>query len=344
MQASNRHVWVGILHLGQHIRRYQCRSPPKKQHISSLSKPTLLVDVVYSEVDPRLLSGDSWYISVPIRGQSGSNYSLAPSSKNASLPSNLRDATVEQLSDIADRMKSKYRALQNSRECNPLLLGAIYGMSEVVADLIHRGIDVHVTNAKGHTALTLAANSNNRTATVSLLLAAGASANAAAAAGKTPLLIAAGGGNAAIVALLLEAGADVNAVDQHGQTALMLGIRHPDVISMLLDACADVHITTARGWTCLAHAVNYNAVAVIDILLHAGFTAKELTAALERVERVQQAPVLARLLKAGAALEATQMTQIMKSLQAYVFRVCVPALVTILAAGGVSAGMVAQEE
>lgn len=76
--------------------------------------------------------------------------------------------------------------------------------------------------------------------------------------GRTPLHLAAAGGDPSVVTLLLEAGADLEARDHGEATPLHLAVssRSPDNVTVLLAAGADLEARDARGETALLRAVD----------------------------------------------------------------------------------------
>lgn len=95
--------------------------------------------------------------------------------------------------------------------------------------------------------------------------------------GITPLMLAAGLGNAAMVGVLLAAGADVNAADARGFTALFRACYngdedrgYPDVVQALLDAGADREAKIGYGVRPLMYAAGNGEAGVVEVLLRAG--------------------------------------------------------------------------
>jgi hypothetical protein len=151
------------------------------------------------------------------------------------------------------------------------------GQLDVARFLLEHGASVGLTDSKGMTALTVAAESNC-TALGALLLANGADARHRDGAGLTPLHHAASSGAAELTRLLLERGAEVDARDTAGATPLHLAARgtmhfaedcpprgggvkvtaslpgHPDVLRSLLAAGADPRAVTKDGAMALAFA------------------------------------------------------------------------------------------
>jgi ankyrin repeat protein len=95
--------------------------------------------------------------------------------------------------------------------------------------------------------------------------------------GATPLMLAAGRGDAAMVAALVAAGADVNAADERGFTALYYGSYnpdedrgYPDVVQALVDAGADKEAKIGYGVRPLMYAAGNGEAGVVEVLLRAG--------------------------------------------------------------------------
>jgi ankyrin repeat protein len=123
-----------------------------------------------------------------------------------------------------------------------LHLAARQGDLAAVNALLDAGAAVDARNAQEWTPLFCAAYNHEQDCgfapVVQRLIAAGADVNARIGFGLTPLMLAAGGGEAAVCAALLDAGAEVKAVNDSGRTALMMvKERHfVDVINLLYEA------------------------------------------------------------------------------------------------------------
>lgn len=101
--------------------------------------------------------------------------------------------------------------------------------------------------------------------------------NAPGAEGLTPLMLAAGRGDAAVVAALLAAGADANAADERGFTALFHACHnadedrgYPDVVTTLIVAGADKEAKIGYGVRPLMYAAGHGEAGVVSALLAAG--------------------------------------------------------------------------
>jgi hypothetical protein len=124
---------------------------------------------------------------------------------------------------------------------------------EKVQKLIGEGIDVNAANAKGATALMVAAL-NGQLDIVRLLLRNGANVNLKMKdIGVTALHWASQDGNADIVKELLSAGADIHSALSNGQNALIMAANsgHADVVRILLDKGADPNAVLKNGQTVL---------------------------------------------------------------------------------------------
>ncbi|MFO1148365.1 MAG: ankyrin repeat domain-containing protein [Alsobacter sp.] len=107
----------------------------------------------------------------------------------------------------------------------PIVYAAARGFEPIVRRLLDAGIDVNAAYGNDLTVLMWAAGHANDApepegvATVALLIERGAKVNAKDNRGRTPLMIAAELGHAAIVKQLLAAGADASVADKEGKTA-----------------------------------------------------------------------------------------------------------------------------
>ena len=109
----------------------------------------------------------------------------------------------------------------NAKGESPLMLAALKGQQDLVAQLIKRGADVNKT---GWTALHYAASSG-QLAIISLLIEHSAYIDAESPNGTTPLMMAAMYGSPEAVKLLLQEGADPELKNQQGLTALQFAQR-----------------------------------------------------------------------------------------------------------------------
>lgn len=123
-----------------------------------------------------------------------------------------------------------------------LMLAAHHGHRAAVEVLIASGVDVNAASPQGWTALAKAAYNGETergyVEVVELLHKAGAQLDARIFFGITPLMLAAGGGDAAVVEWLINSGADVLAANEGGRTARMMANDrfYVDVINLLTEA------------------------------------------------------------------------------------------------------------
>jgi ankyrin repeat protein len=123
-----------------------------------------------------------------------------------------------------------------------LMAAARGGHLEAVQSLLAAGADVNAKDADEWTALFKAAYNHELDCgfapVVKALVDAGADVNAHIFYGLTPLMLAAGGGEAAVCEVLLNAGAEVKAANDGGRTALMMAKEkfYVDVINLLHEA------------------------------------------------------------------------------------------------------------
>ncbi len=123
-----------------------------------------------------------------------------------------------------------------------LMHAAHAGHVEAVKVLIAAGADVNAKSPQGWTALAKAAYNGETergyAEVIEVLADAGASLDERIFFGITPLMLAAGGGDAPVVEWLINAGADVLAANEGGRTARMMANDkfYVDVINLLTDA------------------------------------------------------------------------------------------------------------
>lgn len=131
---------------------------------------------------------------------------------------------------------------------------AYHGQTDLVAELLADGTDVHWQNAAGWTPLMIAA-AERHAPIVAQLLAAGADPNQRNQLGRTPLMFAARYGDTAITRQLLAHGAQADMIphDGKGWTALMAAAAqgHLDTVGALLEAGASTTLTDADGHTAM---------------------------------------------------------------------------------------------
>lgn len=123
-----------------------------------------------------------------------------------------------------------------------LMLAAHGGHAAAVRLLIAAGADVNAVSPQGWTALAKAAYNGETergyVEVVEVLADAGANLDARIFFGITPLMLAAGGGDASVVECLINRGADVLAPNEGGRTARMMANDrfYVDVINLLTEA------------------------------------------------------------------------------------------------------------
>ena len=147
----------------------------------------------------------------------------------------------------------------------PLIEFSATGLEEVAALLLDDGVDVHVRNDSGRTALH-AASSTKQEAAARLLVSRGACVNAVDARSNTPLMAACSESDApytpdavdSVARFLLENGAECNFQNNSGDTALheAAGSRQSGVVSVLLDHSADINSRNRAHNTALHIACN----------------------------------------------------------------------------------------
>jgi ankyrin repeat protein len=150
--------------------------------------------------------------------------------------------------------------------CNVLMLAACAGDPHVVRLLAPAMRDLDGKSNEGLTALDLACAADHHDAAL-LLLDAGATPT------PTAMMFAGQCGTQTLLRRLLAAGGPVNAVvDTHGRTPLMCAARGDDAaaIHTLVAAGAEVDTYDNEGWTALMHAARANNVAGVRALLGAG--------------------------------------------------------------------------
>ena len=167
-----------------------------------------------------------------------------------------------------------------------LVVAATRGDADGVARLLDAGADVNERDAKGATALHVAAFAENRTI-LAQLIAAGADVNAAATGTSwTPLHMAGAVGNSAIAKALIEAGAAVDAAGRDGSTPLHMAAAYNrgETARVLIAAGGSPKAASAGGVTPLHVAATQGAREVAEVLVGAG-------AVLEAVDSAGHTPL-----------------------------------------------------
>lgn len=130
-----------------------------------------------------------------------------------------------------------------------LMHAAHYGHLDAVRVLLAAGADVNAASPQGWTALAKAAYNGETECgyaeVVAALHEAGAQLDARIFFGITPLMLAAGGGDAPVVEWLINNGADVLAANEGGRTARMMASDrfYVDVINLLTEAERQLGVT-----------------------------------------------------------------------------------------------------
>lgn len=125
--------------------------------------------------------------------------------------------------------------------------------SVVIKLLLNHKLNVNEKDANGRTALLAAMEPHDTRANIRALVDGGADVNVQDFGGNTPLIEAAGLGDAVVVKMLLEKGANPNAKQRQGRTALVIAaaLSHAEVVKVLLDGGADPDIRDNEGNTAL---------------------------------------------------------------------------------------------
>lgn len=140
------------------------------------------------------------------------------------------------------------RAVDEAGE-TALMHAAHHGHVAAVAVLVAVGVDVNAASPQGWTALAKAAYNGETdrgyVEVIEVLAEAGAALDARIFFGITPLMLAAGGGDAAVVEWLINNGADVLATNEGGRTARMMANDkfYVDVINLLNEAERQLGVT-----------------------------------------------------------------------------------------------------
>jgi ankyrin repeat protein len=129
-----------------------------------------------------------------------------------------------------------------------LFLAAWHGYSDVVQDLLSKGVKANIRDRKGNTPIVYAVEKGHAVV-VNYLLSKGADPKAIDDQGNSLIMIAAERGDGGIIYDLLDAGANPNVVADGGVTALMKAAYggHPAAVEILLQGGADREIRDIDG-------------------------------------------------------------------------------------------------
>lgn len=155
------------------------------------------------------------------------------------------------------------------------------GNYQIVNNLLQHGVDIHVCNSNGATALILSAFKGHSQVS-NLLIDSGIDINKKDNGGFNALMVACECANTDIdlVKRLIDSGADVNATSGRKSTALMAAakIGHPDIVELLVSKGADINARNAdHNITPLIWAANGGHLTIAKYLLEKGADPKILT-------------------------------------------------------------------
>ncbi|TAH37495.1 MAG: hypothetical protein EYC62_01015 [Alphaproteobacteria bacterium] len=158
----------------------------------------------------------------------------------------------------------------NSDNDTPLLLSAYYGHSAMVQELLQRGANLKHINKNGLTALDIAI-AEREWPCVKALLEKDAPLGKPETSLPSLLVLAAQHGDTRLAERLIENGTDIESKDQYGSTALNRAAengRH-EIVDMLLRRKANVNAVTNSGWTPLMHAAHNGQTEIVENFLKA---------------------------------------------------------------------------
>lgn len=153
-----------------------------------------------------------------------------------------------------------------------LFSATLYKLSDIANLLIEMGADVDIKDAKGRSALSIAAE-NDRSSIIAVLLNWGASIELRDNNRRTPLSLAAMNCNLSALISLLDGGADKESKDCHGRTPLSLAVMNPHsypTVEALLNKQADMESKDNDGLTPLYLAVKTDSYGAVELLLQHG--------------------------------------------------------------------------
>lgn len=216
---------------------------------------------------------------------------------------------------LAQKIQQSSEALEGRALSEALFDAAALDCADIASDMLARGASFRARNARGASALSMAAGKGSRDV-IRILLAAGADLHHRDLDGATPILIASKNGRRRTVDLLLEAGADPDQGDDQGVTPLMAAAFNGDLrlLRVLLKAGVEIDAQDQTGKVALIYAAGRAFPEVVDALLQNGADAdgvwgNDLTPLIWAAGHANDAPAAdgirtaTLLLDAGAGLE-----------------------------------------
>lgn len=146
------------------------------------------------------------------------------------------------------------------------------GRDDMVPALLHAGVDIEATDARGHSALVLACYNGQEGAARALLDAGAAPDGRPDHPGHSALMGVAFKGFPTIARLLIERGADTNRQSASGQTALMMAalVDRGEIVDLLIAHGADPALADAQGNTAASLAAGQGNAALAERLARPG--------------------------------------------------------------------------